>query len=358
MGRGSLATPLSSISSNCRQFCPSNPTYANLLKRHPVWDYSSKNMEAAKTMLGRDATQSVWASLHDGSHRKQGKPEIDVLFYGSLNPRRQAILEGLRAAGLKVVHLCGSYGEDRDAAIANAKVVLNMHYYEDSIHEVVRTSYLLANRKAVVSEAGPSTEIEDEIREAMVAVPYGRLIEACAALVKDEARRHQLEKSAFEIFARRSQARQLADAVARTSPPMPLVINLGSGNSWSPGALNVDIDPRRNPDLLADLSAQGWVGRYFMSSRFGLQRLGAGQFESIVARDVLEFVPDLPRLMATCLHCCAKVGGCASTCPTIFRMARGRIPDMCVPSTSVAGFTTRNGIGTWVGWNHDLTSNR
>ena len=95
-----------------------------------------------------------------------------MLFYGSLNSRRQAVLENLRLAGLKVVHLFGVYGEERDAAIANAKVVLNLHYYEDSIHELVRTSYLLANKKAVVSEAGPGTEIEDGIREAMVAVPY------------------------------------------------------------------------------------------------------------------------------------------------------------------------------------------
>ncbi len=65
------------------------------------------------------------------------EPEIDVLFYGWLNRAPPAILGGLRAAGLKVVHLFGAYGEERDAAIANAKVLLNLHFYEDSIHELI-----------------------------------------------------------------------------------------------------------------------------------------------------------------------------------------------------------------------------
>ena len=285
-----------------RTILPSNPSYANLLKRFPVWDYSAKNIQAGQAMLGRDFTR-VCLGFTPRMARivSVEEPEIDVLFYGSLNARRQAVLEELRLAGLKVVHLFGVYGEERDAAIANAKVVLNLHYYEDSIHELVRTSYLLANKKAVVSEAGPGTEIEDGIREAMIAVPYEGLVEACISLVKDERRRRQLEKTAFEIFSRRDQARLLAEAAVRTSPALPAIINLGSGKSWSPDVLNIDIDPKWGPDLLGDISEPGWLGRYFTSDRFGLQRLSAERFDAIIARDVLEHVPALPQLMTTCL---------------------------------------------------------
>ena len=125
----------------------------------------------------------------------------------------------MRKAGLNVKHLFSVYGEERDRAIADAKVVLNVHFYEDSIHEIVRTSYLLANRKAVVSECGPRTEIDEDIRQAMVAVPYEDLVTSCVALVGDEPRRRELERRAFEVFARRDQARILRDTIAATVMP-------------------------------------------------------------------------------------------------------------------------------------------
>jgi hypothetical protein len=142
-----------------------------------------------------------------------------VLFYGSLNDRRTAILKGLYDAGLNVKHLFSVYGEARDAAIADAKIVLNLHFYEDSIHEILRTSYLLANGKAVVSECGADTEIEDDIREALVAVPYQNIVESCVALINDEPRRQALEKKGFEIFSKRNQAQMLQDAILATTFP-------------------------------------------------------------------------------------------------------------------------------------------
>ena len=144
---------------------------------------------------------------------------VDVLFYGSINARREAILKALSAAGLNVQHLFSVYGAARDQAVGEAKVVLNMHFYEDSIHEIIRTSYLLANSKAVVSECGPQTEIDEDIRQAIVAVPYADLVESCVALVHDRARRQVLERQAFAIFAKRDQAKILRETIAATVMP-------------------------------------------------------------------------------------------------------------------------------------------
>jgi hypothetical protein len=94
-----------------------------------------------------------------------------------------------------------------------------MHFYEDSIHEIVRTSYLLANSKAVVSECGPDTEIDDDIRQAMVAVPYRDIVQSCVALINDEPRRRALERKAFEMFAKRNQAELLREAIKATVLP-------------------------------------------------------------------------------------------------------------------------------------------
>ena len=140
----------------------------------------------------------------------------DVLFYGSINDRRRAILSALQQAGMRVRCLYGVYGAERDRAIAEAKVVLNVHFYEDSIHEIVRTSHLLANRKAVVCECNADTEIDDDMRRAVVAKPYGELVATCIALVRDNTRRWQVERQGFEVFSRRSQSAMLAQAIAET----------------------------------------------------------------------------------------------------------------------------------------------
>jgi hypothetical protein len=64
-----------------------------------------------------------------------------------------AILDTLAAAGAKVVHIDGCYGQMRDDYLARSKIVLNIHAWEDlPALETVRLSYLLANRCFVISE--------------------------------------------------------------------------------------------------------------------------------------------------------------------------------------------------------------
>ena len=181
------------------------PVYAGLMRRLAVWDYSPRNIAQIKSLMRTPYVSRFKIGYTPEMTRCQPQtPTTDVLFYGSLN----------------VKHLFSVYGAERDAAIADAKIVLNMHFYEDSLHEIGRTSYLLANSKAIVSECGPDTEIEDDIREAMIAVPYKDIVASCVALIRDEPRRLALEKKAFEIFSKRSQAEMLHDAiVATTFPP-------------------------------------------------------------------------------------------------------------------------------------------
>ncbi|RUP00313.1 tetratricopeptide repeat protein [Hyphomicrobium sp.] len=194
------------------------PIYLSLLKRLAVWDYSVRNIVELRRMTQNKYIRHVSVGYTPEMTRarpSQSQP-VDVLFYGSTNTRRLAILRELERAGLNVNHLFSVYGEKRDRAIAEAKIVLNMHFYEDSIHEIIRTSYLLANSKAIVSECGPRTEIDDDIRRAMVAVPYENLVASCVALVRDEPRRRALERTAFEIFSKRDQAKILRETIAAT----------------------------------------------------------------------------------------------------------------------------------------------
>ena len=124
--------------------------------------------------------------------------DIDVLFVGSVNPRRRVILEAIAASGLRLVPLFGVYGADRDRIIARAKVVLNLHFYERPIFEIFRVSHLLANRKAVVSEDGGfDPELETFAERATCYVGRDRIVDACRELVgNDQARRDLAERGA------------------------------------------------------------------------------------------------------------------------------------------------------------------
>ncbi len=287
------------------------PHYVELLKHHPVIDYAARNVARIAELTGHNQVHQFRIGYMPALTRIAASPQqdIDVLFYGSINDRRKKILDALSAAGLAVaVAPFGEYGAARDARIARSKVVLNIHFYDDRIHELVRTSYLLANRKCVVSECEEDTEIDDDIRAALVAVPYDRLVETCVALVRDESRRKACETKGFELFAQRDQVALLAALLPTLSQPLPSRINLGSGRSYDPAHLNIDIDPKWNPDILGDISAPAGLRQMFFSRRFGLVRLEPGAFGQISVIDVLEHVPDLVALMTRCLEL-LRVGG-------------------------------------------------
>jgi hypothetical protein len=171
--------------------------------RFEIWDYSRRNLEILHGAGFQGTLNHAPVGFVAELSRipKDSEQDIDVLFYGSVNDRRAKILKELRSQGLRVEAVFGVYGAERDALIARSKVVLNMHYYDSSIFEIVRVSYLLANRKAVVAECHSGTDVDHELRKAVRAVPYGRLVEACLDLVRDEHARVDLEERGYRIFS-------------------------------------------------------------------------------------------------------------------------------------------------------------
>jgi len=181
------------------------------LMRHRVWDYSEANVRWLRERGHQRVKRLPVGYVPELSRvSARGTPDVDVLFYGSLNPRRTSILDALRARGLRVEALFGVYGQARDAWIGRAKVVLNMHFYESKLFEIVRVSYLLANRKAVVCEHSVMNDDDTPLCEGMAYVPYDGLVDACEALVRDDARRAQLERCGYELFSRRDATRLMA----------------------------------------------------------------------------------------------------------------------------------------------------
>ena len=177
--------------------------YLNLLKSRTVWDYSARNVERLRALGVKDIAVLPVGYVPDLSRIRKCDEDIDVLFYGSLNERREKVLDALSASGLNVVKLFGVYGTERDEYIARAKLVLNLHYYESKVFEIVRVSYLLANSKAVVAECGADTEVEADIIPAVCCAAYGDLVPACQQLLNDASARRELGERGHAIFSKR-----------------------------------------------------------------------------------------------------------------------------------------------------------
>ncbi len=186
-----------------------NPAYINLMKHWPVWDYCEGNIQellkfgiAAKLCrVGYSPCLTRIKSAED--------QDIDVLFIGSLNERREGILRTLASVGLKIKGVFGVYGEERDALIARAKVVLNMHYWPAKTFEVVRCSYLLANKKCVVSEWGSDLMMELEFK-GIVFTDYDNLSDMCKVYVINDQLRAERAYMGFEGFKKMKQTDYLA----------------------------------------------------------------------------------------------------------------------------------------------------
>src|ERR1700722_6290003 len=148
------------------------PEFIELFRRYRTWDYSQANVELIAA-LGLPRPTYVPIGYVPELTRIAPVPEdIDVLFYGMLSARRYAILRDLRDRGLRVQWLSGALGARRDAWIARSKIVLNIHYWEAKIFEIARVSYLLANRRVVVSESGTDATLERGLEAGIAFADY------------------------------------------------------------------------------------------------------------------------------------------------------------------------------------------
>jgi hypothetical protein len=140
--------------------------------------------------------------------------DIDVLFVGSVNERRRIVLKQLAERGVNVDARFNLYGPERDAFVARARIILNVHFYDARLFEMVRVSYLLANRKCVVSETGADTAFEREFGSGIAFAPYAALAETCMRLLQNPAARREVADAGFERFKAMPQTEYLRRALA------------------------------------------------------------------------------------------------------------------------------------------------
>ncbi|MEB3359761.1 MAG: hypothetical protein VKK04_23755 [Synechococcales bacterium] len=218
---------------NLEQVYPGSPWLQAPVMDHflqyPLWDYSTANIHQFRQM-GVSPVQHVPIGYVPELSRIPSVPEaedIDVLFYGSINERRHQVLEALRKKNVNVEAIFGLYGQERDRYIARSKIVLNVHFYPAKVFEIVRVSYLLANRRFVISERGSDSTEEPSFASGIVFSDYENLVDTCLDFLNRPLDRQRIAQAGFELMSQRSEVAYLENALQslqqRSDPEKPFV---------------------------------------------------------------------------------------------------------------------------------------
>ena len=104
-----------------------------------------------------------------------------IAFCYSISDHRRNTIDKIGTTVELAVHR-NIWGKDRVAVIRGAKMAVNIRYYPVGILEVVRLSYLIANRIPVISEYSSDSELNREY-ESYGVILTDNIAEECAKLI-------------------------------------------------------------------------------------------------------------------------------------------------------------------------------
>ncbi|WP_342719282.1 glycosyltransferase family 1 protein [Bacillus paramycoides] len=183
-----------------------HPLYLMLLKEKEIWDYSKQNIEwlkqkgVGKEIKHVEMNYAPTLKIKKDAFDEELTEDIDILFIGALNPRRQAIFNQLKAVAphLNIVFKNNAWGIVKNELIARSKIILNIHFYLSGILETPRVSYAVANKKFIISE---NSNPEDEIEwPGIVFTPYEKIIENVMTYIELPEERMKLAEEAYNHF--------------------------------------------------------------------------------------------------------------------------------------------------------------
>lgn len=258
-------------------------------RNYPLWDYSERNLKALTKMGITNVQHLPVGFTSKTSELPQVDQDIDVLFYGSINQRRKHIIDQLINKGIKVKVINGLYGYPRDQLIARSKIIINIHFYEAKVFEIVRISHLLANSKFVISETGPDSEDQQYFHPGLVFTPYDNLVETCLEYLDRPHDRKLIASQGYQLMRQRPIEQYLTNVINHLQPipidgnkkaetSQTLKIDIGCGNKKHHGFIGVDIFPAPSVDVVADLS-----------KKFPF---GDNSVDQIIANDFIEHLTD------------------------------------------------------------------
>jgi hypothetical protein len=152
--------------------------WRRLALRAVCWDYSAVNAKH----LGAQHVPLGYVPAFVRPLPFKPFPDIDVLFYGSINERRKATLQRMRDLGLRVEVVFNCFGQQLEPLITRSKVILNVHFYDPGLFESSRVVPLIHQGACVLSEQSSG----GEGGELCTTVPYADLAQAARELVHED----------------------------------------------------------------------------------------------------------------------------------------------------------------------------
>lgn len=294
------------------------PAYLHLLSTSPAIDYDESNVAAYRPNGHVPIATFAYAPyLSEDQDTLLEERPIDVLFFGSVNERRQGMLQQIEAAGCNVSVLqFGLFGTERDQYIRQAKAVFNCHFYESARFEQARAFHCLSLGTPLISErtarAHPPSQFEESVFW-LAGIREFFENDFKTSAFYDSARKKLRNFARYDVLSQYAAA--LKEAVeffdcqgAPAAPWRPDRLHIGSGKDYMPGWFNVDILETAEPDALLDLSKPVELPIRLNCATVGQVELMAESVQWICANNVLEHVRDLPQLMTNCLRLMKREG--------------------------------------------------
>jgi hypothetical protein len=235
---------------------------------------------------------------------------IDLLFFGSVNARRQQFIARVESAGFNVATFDAAiYGPERDEFIRRAKAVLNCHYYESNRFEQARAFHCLSLGTPLISEYTPTTDPAPAFVDSVLWLP--EQVEEWFSLHFGTPAFYEESRKRLAAFrtpdAAHDPVAQFADLLdfaggfqqgfARLHPPSawaPRAINLDAATQYKPGWLNIDARAACQPDLVLDLAQPLALPCELPTQGAGSVRLDPGALDIVYAGETLARAADLP----------------------------------------------------------------
>ena len=174
----------------------------NLARKNIIfWDYSQYNLDyLSKTINIKGKLFQIGYQKELNRINHNIDKNIDVLFYGSINTRREHIINKLKDRKINVKTLFGVYGKERDNLIAKSKLILNMHMYDSKIFEIVRVFYLLSNSIPVLTEVGSDTKFNNDFLDLICKSTYENIEKNIIYLLENDKKRIELGENGLNAI--------------------------------------------------------------------------------------------------------------------------------------------------------------
>lgn len=224
----------------------SGSPYIPWLRRWPVADYHSRNIEWLRAFGGRSAPLIELPVVPSASIAFRPdlamSPTVDVLFFGTSNPRREDIFRRLRAAGITVEVVAGAFADELTPAIKRARIVLHVHFYETALFPTARFLQPVVQGVPVVCESSVFSALGDWSGSGIVFAPYDGLVRACQALLAapdecaDRARRNQTFAAGIDFATPFESLLKALDRFPKRIPPVPQILRPPAPPAIEPAA--------------------------------------------------------------------------------------------------------------------------